>query len=392
MKVCVFGNIGSGKSKIINQLKGTTNWEVLAIDNFRRQYGLGTEKTELIAREHFINSINPTKNQLIECTGIGQVANQLYNQLIMLNEKVICLVLITKIEVCKSRIKNRIWDIPFPHPIENVPKLMERIDEEIGLGEVLLKWNAMKNSALIERNNDTEIENNNIVMEILAIIDSPTEIDLMLSEEVQGYYGNEYLYYQSQVINKNDTFLGDKEMIFNFIKNQKIIGSILDVGAGSCQWYSFFNEKISDYYAIDSNKKALEQAPKNAKLTTINQNVFDENFNLTEVIKKPINNLLFSFFLSHFSDDQIAELCNKLGVIDYILIIDSFWGDKHKQKYATKEISTIPRKTSHNTIINLPKRFFDKGDLDTLGNKLGYKVSNIQLGNYWFVCLMEKLK
>lgn len=396
MKVCVFGNIAAGKTSLIDDLKEKLNWETLAIDDFRRIHGNGTEESEQVARDAFFSSIKPNHHQLIECTGAGQVGDQLFKVLEKYNEPIICIVLITDIATSKERIKNRQWDIPFPHKLENLTNLIERIDAKIKSGEISSKWKTVNKSIVIENQNITLQQKHAIIVKVISLVKSNlpnlNEIEQMLSPHVQQYYGNEYLGYQSQVIKSNGKFQEDQKMIVDFIKQRNFKGNILDIGAGSCQWFSAFEQTISHYYAIDTNKTALELTPRHHKITTINQNIFDDNFSIVEVIKDPIHLILYSFFLSHFSDEQISQLINKIKDVKHIIIIDSFWGEKHQQKYTSKDLSNIERKTSKETTIELPKRFFDRNSLEILCKKLGFEISSIETGSYWLICLVTRVK
>lgn len=57
-----------------------------------------------------------------------------------------------------------------------------------------------------------------------------------------------------------------------------------------------------------------------------------------------------------------------------------FWGKEHQIKYASKELPKIKRKTSKDTVVDLPKPFFDKDSLEILDEKLRLKIVNLETG------------
>lgn len=166
MKILVFGNIGSGKSTVVNSLKKVFPFEVIAIDDFRRKFGDGSKSSELVARQNFFAAIKQNQNQFIECIGTGKVANELFLLLQTHTEPIICLILITPIEICKQRLEERIWDIPFPQPLENVFSLLERTEINISNKEVAKQWGARQNITLLERENINPTDIQHIISDL----------------------------------------------------------------------------------------------------------------------------------------------------------------------------------------------------------------------------------
>lgn len=398
MKILVFGNIGSGKSTIINELKELFPFEVVAIDDFRKKFGNGSKESELEARSNFFTAIKQNKNQFIECIGVGKVADELFLLLQAFTEPIICLTLTTPKEICEQRLEERIWDIPFPEPIENVSSLLERAETKISNGEIKEQWSSRQNTILLERKNIQLTDIQSIISNLkqeLEVQQSLTssqmnDIDLMLDKTVQDYYGREYQTYQKKVIERNDKFLEDRVMIRKFISEINISGNVVDIGSGDCQWFSLFENTVNNYFAIEANDIALSLAPKNKKLTTINKNVFGKEFELTEVIKDKIDVAFFSFFFSHFSDKSIQSVLKKLTDINSLIIVDSLWSSRHEAKYKDKELKVIKRKVSPTESISLPKRFFKLSDISSIVNPLGYSMKKFVEGNYWFICIAEK--
>jgi broad-specificity NMP kinase len=396
MKILVFGNVGSGKTTLINRLRKSVPFEVIAIDDFRRKVGDGSKKAETEARKEFFSSVKENKDQFIECIGVGMVADELFELLSEHSETIICITLYAPKEICKNRLANRVWDIPFPESAEKVPSLLERTESKIESGEITSKWNEKDNTILVYKQNIEAKDIELITSDLIELIKSErnaqelsmNDIKLMLNEDVQGYYGNEYLNYQKNAIESNDKFIADRLMVAKFISSLELTGNIIDIGSGQCQWFYLFEKTANHYFAVEANKIALSLAPKNAKLTIINQNIFDHEFNLRQTIKGQIEIAFFSFFLSHFSDNNIQALLNKLQPINSLLIVDSLWSEKHKEKYLTKKLTRIKRKTSEKGSIDLPKRFFDYSDIEKLVKPFGYTIEKFHEGNYWFACFI----
>ena len=166
MKVLIFGNIGSGKTTIINKLKEVFPWEVNAIDDYRRRYGDGTKENELIAQNFFYEAIKKSENQIIECLGIGTVSEELHSILCQNDEKLLCVKIITSKNICLSRLEKRIWDIPFPKPIDKVIELVDRTEDRIKAGSIEALWGKRNNTTIITKENSNFENLNEIVCEI----------------------------------------------------------------------------------------------------------------------------------------------------------------------------------------------------------------------------------
>lgn len=398
MKVLVFGNVGSGKTTLLNRLKKFVDFEVIAVDDFRRKHGNGNIEGELNARRFFFEAVKENKNQFIECLGIGKVADELFDLLIKSDEQVICLTLLTSKETCLSRLANRIWDIPFHEPVEKVASLLDRTELKILAGEITQQWHKRQKTILISKPNVELQDIDNIASELIALIQQKkslpehtmNDVEIMLHKNTQEYYSNQYLSYQKKIIEKNGEFLDDRSMIEKFITQLRITGNIIDIGSGNCQWFPFFEKTSNHYFAIDANHISLSLAPENEKLTTLNLNVFDNKFNLSQTITDKIDVAFLSFFCSHFSDKSIHSLFDKLTSVNCILIVDSFWSIKHKEKYLSKELKEVRRNTSEKEHINILKRFFEFSDVKEIATTFGYSIIKFQDGNYWFACLMQK--
>jgi energy-coupling factor transporter ATP-binding protein EcfA2 len=392
MKVLLFGNVGSGKTTLIKKLKEIFSFEAITIDDYRRKYGDGTKEGEVLAKEFFLQSVTPHKNQFIECIGVGQLADDLYELLSHTNEMIICLTVIAPKEVCKSRLESRVWDIPFPEPVEKVSILLEKTELRIKDGLIEQKWERLKNIAFIQKNNISPCHTDMIVEEVsLLIKEAMEDYELMLKSDVQSYYGNEYLTYQKNVIQRNEKFLQDQLLISKFIEGLNVTGNIVDIGAGDCQWFPTLEKSINRYYAIETNVNALNLAPQNEKLIPINRDIFDDEFDLKNITTEKIDYAIFSFLLSHFSDNTIYRLLKKLQPINSLIIIDSFWTNDHRKKYITKDLKNINRKLPDKEI-QLPKRFFEVSDLERIAKKSGFTITNFKYGNYWFVCELKGYK
>ena len=94
----------------------------------------------MIAQRKFLDDIIESENQFIECIGLGRVADRLFSKISLYNERIICIKLIVSKEICKKRLINRTWDIPFPEPLEKVDLLINNTEERFHQGKIELLW------------------------------------------------------------------------------------------------------------------------------------------------------------------------------------------------------------------------------------------------------------
>lgn len=163
MKLLVFGNVGSGKSSLIKRLVKYYPWEVVSIDDYRRRYGDGSKRRELIARREFIEALKSDKDQFVECVGLGKVAETLFQRLHNNDEQVICIVLHSLKQTCRMRLKNREWDVPFPASLSRVNTSIERNDVVIRTWAIEKRWSKRRNTIVMFRNNMTPSDAREIV-------------------------------------------------------------------------------------------------------------------------------------------------------------------------------------------------------------------------------------
>jgi adenylate kinase family enzyme len=173
MKIFVFGNLGSGKSHLTRYLaERFLEFSLLSIDGFRRQFGDGTIENELLAKHRFIEAIDLGTNQIIEATGCGDTGEQMANQLSSASENVMIVILDTPLEVCLSRLRNRIWDVPYPAPTDHAINLAERTDALIREGEIQSIWSSNPNAVILKMQNITDYDNKNIFNHLKSIMES----------------------------------------------------------------------------------------------------------------------------------------------------------------------------------------------------------------------------
>ena len=392
MKILLLGNIGSGKTTIGKILADKPGWEFVEIDEFRRVFGNGTPEFEQIARKHFFNSISPGRDQIIECTGFGEVGSELFRKLSVFNEPIVVVLLTTSTEICLLRTAARLWNIPFPQPLNDVENKIEKIND--CLPDIQNQWSGLSQSIVVTKDSVIDSDSSQIAAYIQEIIlhrvyrnESFEDVIRMGQKDVQDYYGNQYSSYQTDVILKSNEFSNDQKLLMDFILSQNITGNIVDFGAGNCQWFSFFEKSIHQYIAIDINAGALSKSPKHEKLTTICANIFDYGFDLANTVSCKIDVAFFSFLLSHFSDSTIETLLHKLRKVEQILIVDSYWTPGHQHKYKSNQLLHVRRKIEQNKYIYIPKRFFKKDEVVSLLNAINFRVAKFTVGNYWFGCL-----
>lgn len=129
MKLLIFGNIASGKSTLCAFLQSRLEgFEYISVDNFRRQFGNGTQSAELLALKQFQLSIRPGTKQVIEAMGLGRTAELIANQ-IPKDEPVLMVVLTTSYDVCLARLSARKELIPYPNDQDKGEELLKESAE-----------------------------------------------------------------------------------------------------------------------------------------------------------------------------------------------------------------------------------------------------------------------
>src|SRR5205085_12575255 len=101
MKLFVFGNSGSGKSALIDEVRKHFCAQVLAIDDFRKRYGNFKWDGEFTAKKKFVEAIDiGTKYQIIECSGTGMTAEMLRLKLSKIGDSILIIILDTDSDIC----------------------------------------------------------------------------------------------------------------------------------------------------------------------------------------------------------------------------------------------------------------------------------------------------
>ena len=170
MKLLIFGNLASGKTSLALKINHLTKWKVVAIDDFRRQFGDGSKENELVARKYFFDSIIPGINQIIECTGVGKVGEELFMQLRGNKETIVLIILKVPHAISKKRLENRKWDIPFPHPLVRVNSLIDKNEVIINSGIIEKSWSVIPKIKILVRENKDFDDLNFIINEVAEII------------------------------------------------------------------------------------------------------------------------------------------------------------------------------------------------------------------------------
>lgn len=398
MKVLVFGNVGTGKTTLINSLCKILPYSKVSIDDFRRRFGDGSEEAELIVREKFFEEILRNEDQFIECTGTGEVADRLFSLLKASDEQIICITLITPKDVCKKRLTNRKWNIPFPKPLEEVFSFIDRVELKISGGEIIKQWAKRPNTLLISYKNNEPSDIDLIRKRVWHVVNrfvrlkenQINEVLQMISDECQFYYGSHYLVHQKKINEKNESIVRDQKKIEHVLSQLDLADVVFDIGSGSCQWFPNLEKRIGRYYAIDFNDVAVSFSPQNSKIVPVIANVFDSEFDFERLSHGVKSLCIFSFFLSHFTNESISKLFAKLQSMDSIIIIDSYFSHVQKRRYGSKELRQIARRTGDSAEVLLPKRFFEISDLEIIASEFNYSIRKFNKGEYWFVCLMER--
>lgn len=159
MKIIILGNIGSGKSTLAQILcKFYSDSKYISIDEIRIKFGDGTETSENVCKEKFIESImNDNTMQVIELTGVGILGEMLFKKLSTFTSKVLVVYLHVSTEVSASRvIKRGSSKIPFPLPTSNIQNAIVYTSDTYQKGLLNSFICKCPNAFFISFNNETE--------------------------------------------------------------------------------------------------------------------------------------------------------------------------------------------------------------------------------------------
>ena len=165
MKILLFGNVGCGKSTMSNEILNTDNqFRLLNIDEFRRRFGDGSMEKEKLAKKIFVDEIDASNsNQIIECSGLGDTVEMVFEKLSKSNDTKIVFLLLADSAICIQRLTNRIWDIPYPDKTSIVNKLIEKQELIYQTDFLVTKWLNLSNTIFMSVvNNSTDDVKNNL--------------------------------------------------------------------------------------------------------------------------------------------------------------------------------------------------------------------------------------
>lgn len=176
MKVMIFGNLASGKSYLANKILGDiSKMEYLSIDDFRKKFGNGSMEREIVAKQKFLDCIQANELQLIEATGLGDTGEYIAKKLHQSEELKYIIILKTPLEVCLSRLKNRIWNVPYPAPPEQAFELAEISDKMIANNYIQKLWHCAINYIIFEIKSLDDIKIQQIINNIKIKINNETD-------------------------------------------------------------------------------------------------------------------------------------------------------------------------------------------------------------------------
>lgn len=168
MKILLLGNIGSGKTTISKILaKKYPEWEYIAIDDFRKKLSDGTIKGDAKAKSTFVKNItHDNKYQIVECTGLGRLGSSVFRRLQKYEGKLFVIILTVPLDICVSRIKDRVWDIPFPKNIAGGDELVKKLHKIYQSNFLFERWGLRKNTTFLSISNEG-ITEQKLTLEIL---------------------------------------------------------------------------------------------------------------------------------------------------------------------------------------------------------------------------------
>lgn len=216
---------------------------------------------------------------------------------------------------------------------------------------------------------------------------------MMNLKSVVNYYDKEYLKYQQEQMN----LIGlryERDQIIKTLRDLNL-KSILDLGAGSGFWLDLYYDTVQNYCAIERSKNGCDAIEEKFKskiknLKIVNGSFFEVDFKTFQIY----DTLIFSFIISHFSNNTISNLIMKIRKdveIKKIIVIDSIWSPLRKKKYDTNKLEIRERDLADNHKISIPKRFIDKNDLDVISKNINCSNKILFEGEYWFIALLEKI-
>ena len=130
-KVLLIGNLCAGKTTIGTRLQHNLGYDLVEIDESRRQLGDGTVSGEYRAWQYFISRCEDHRGAILEFSGGGphvyNIAKALENS--GLQTHIIWLDLSQ--ETCLTLSKGRTFDSPYPYPLGNLLELIKHIANQI---------------------------------------------------------------------------------------------------------------------------------------------------------------------------------------------------------------------------------------------------------------------
>ncbi|RLD58218.1 MAG: hypothetical protein DRJ05_08380 [Bacteroidetes bacterium] len=159
MKILLFGSIAAGKTTIAQELsRQHPAFEIISIDDFRKKHGDYTLDGEKTAIENFVGAIKNNSNQIIEASGLGIPGSEIYEKIAGFGEDTVLLIILyVQINEIKKRIKDKVWDTPFPGKQENLDRIIQTINFGIQFGNIPMTWSELPNVTILQiENKDIE--------------------------------------------------------------------------------------------------------------------------------------------------------------------------------------------------------------------------------------------
>ncbi len=167
MKILLFGSIAAGKTELAKDiLRNNSQFEYLAIDDFRRKYGDGSMDNEAIAQNSFIDSIKLNENQIIEASGLGKLGYRIFEKLAETKESVLLVIVYINRNEITKRLKSRNWDVPFPGGKSKLDRIITDINLGIKQCNIQMIWSEKENLTILKTSNNS-IKDKRLVLSII---------------------------------------------------------------------------------------------------------------------------------------------------------------------------------------------------------------------------------